>query len=184
MMGQAELVARAQRGDREAFDLLVMGALDRLYAVARLILRDTDLAEDATQEALVHCWRELPRLREPAKFDAWLRRLLVNAVADQFRRHRRFRASMTVLRHDPHGDDPADSVADRDQVRRGFERLGVKHRTILVLHHYLGLTTSEAAAVLGVPVGTAASRLHQGTAAMRALLEADARGSSIEEVSA
>ena len=183
-MGQAELVARAQRGDREAFDLLVMGALDRLYAVARLILRDTDLAEDATQEALVHCWRELPRLREPAKFDAWLRRLLVNAVTDQFRRQRRFRASVTVLRQDPHGDDPADSVADRDQVRRGFERLGVEHRTILVLYHYVGLSTSEAAAVLGVPAGTAASRLHHATAAMRAVLEADARGSSIKEVSA
>ena len=183
-MGQAELVTRAQGGDREAFDLLVTGALDRLYAVARLILRDPDLAEDATQEALVHCWRELPRLREPAKFDAWLRRLLVNAVTDQFRGNRRFKASLIVLRLDPHGEDPAGSVADRDQIRRGFERLGVEHRTILVLHHYLGLTTSEAAAVLGIPVGTAGSRLHHATAAMRTALEADARGSSIEEVSA
>jgi RNA polymerase sigma factor (sigma-70 family) len=183
-MGQAELVTRAQGGDREAFDLLVTGALDRLYAVARLILRDPDMAEDATQEALVHCWRELPRLREPAKFDAWLRRLLVNAVTDQFRGYRRFKASLIVLRLDRHSEDPAGSVADRDQIRRGFERLGVEHRTILVLHHYLGLTTSEAAAVLGIPVGTAGSRLHHATAAMRAALEADARGSSIEEVSA
>jgi RNA polymerase sigma-70 factor, ECF subfamily len=181
-MEQAELVVRAQRGDRDAFDLLVAGGIDRLYAVARLILRDTDLAEDATQEALVKCWRELPRLLEPAKFNAWLRRLLVNAVTDQFRRHRQFHASVTVLWPDPRGEDPADSLADRDQIRRGFERLSVEHRTILVLHHYLGLSTGEAASVLGIPVGTAGSRLHQATTAMRAALDADARAPSIKEV--
>jgi RNA polymerase sigma-70 factor, ECF subfamily len=183
-MEQAELVARAQKGDREAFDVLITGTFDRLHAVARLILRDTDLAEDATQEALVRCWRELPRLRDADKFDAWLRRLLVNAVTDEFRQNRRLRASVSLLRPDPHGDDPAAWLADRDQVRRGFERLGVEHRTILVLHHYLGLSTGEAAGVLGIPAGTAGSRLHYATAAMRAALEADARGSSIEEVSA
>ncbi len=183
-MERAELVVRAQRGDREAFDVLVTGVLDRLYSVARLILRDTDLAEDATQEALVHCWRELPRLREPARFDAWLHRLLVNAVTDQFRRRRRFQASVTLLHLEPRGDDHASWLADRDQLRRGFERLGVEQRTILVLHHYLGLSTSEAATVLGIPAGTAKSRLHYATTAMRAALEADARGSSIKEVPA
>ena len=183
-MDQVELVMRAQRGDREAFDVLMTGVLDRLYAVARLILGDADIAEDATQEALVRCWRDLPRLREPAKFDAWLRRLLLNAATDEFRGRRRFQARVTVLRPDGRGDDPANWLADRDQVRRGFDRLGVDHRTILVLHHYLGLSTVEAASVLGIPVGTADSRLHYATAAMRAALEADARGSSTQEASA
>jgi RNA polymerase sigma factor (sigma-70 family) len=183
-MDKIELVTRAQRGDRDAFDLLIGDAIDRLYAVARVILRDSDLAEDAMQEALVHCWRELPRLREPAKFDAWLRRLLVNAVTDQFRRQRRFKASVTTLRADRHGDDPAGWLADQDEIRRGFERLRLEHRTILVLRHYLGLSTGEAASVLGIPVGTAGSRLHAATAAMRAALEADARGASIKEVPA
>ncbi len=183
-MEQVELVIRAQRGDREAFDVLVVGTLDRLYAVARLILRDTDLAEDATQEALVRCWRELPTLRDPQKFEAWLRRLLVNAATDQYRGDRRFRASVRVLRADPVGNDPAAALADRDQIRRGFERLGLEHRTILVLHHYLGLSADEAASLLGVPVGTAASRLHYATAAMRAALEADGRSTTIQEVSA
>jgi RNA polymerase sigma-70 factor, ECF subfamily len=183
-MDKAELVAKAQRGDREAFDVLIAGSLDRLYAVARLILRDTDLAEDATQEALVRCWRELPKLRQADRFDAWLRRLLVNAATDQYRGDRRFRASVRVLRADPVGDDPATALADRDQIRRGFERLGIEHRTILVLHHYLGLSPGEAADVLGIPVGTAGSRLHYATAAMRAVLEADARNAKLEEVSA
>jgi RNA polymerase sigma-70 factor, ECF subfamily len=183
-MRQDELVARAQRGDREAFDVLITGTLDRLYAVARLILRDPDLAEDATQEALVRCWRELPKLRDADRFDAWLRRLLVNAATDQFRGNRRFRANVRLLRPDPQGDDPAAWLADRDQIRRGFERLGIEHRTILVLHHYLGLSAREAANALGIPVGTAGSRLHHATLAMRAALEADARNSSIGEASA
>jgi RNA polymerase sigma factor (sigma-70 family) len=183
-MDKVELVARAQRGDREAFDVLITGSLDRLYAVARLILRDADLAEDATQEALVRCWRELPKLRDAAKFDAWLRRLLVNASTDLFRGNRRLQARVRLLRPDPPGEDPAARLADRDQVRRGFERLGIEHRTILVLHHYLGLSPGEAASVLGIPVGTVGSRLHYATDAMRAALEADARNSSIQEVSA
>jgi RNA polymerase sigma-70 factor (ECF subfamily) len=179
-----ELVARAQHGDRDAFDALVGPAIDRLYALARLILRDADLAEDATQEAIVHCWRDLPGLRDPSRLDAWLRRLLVNAVADQFRRRRRFQATVTVLRPVDEGIDPTQGFADRDQVRRGFERLRLEHRTILVLHHYLGLTSNEAAQVLGIPEGTARSRLHYATEAMRAALEADAREPSLGEVSA
>src|SRR3954467_3687217 len=104
-MRQGELVERASRGDRDAFDLLTSDAIDRLYAMARLIVRDADLAEDAVQEALIHCWRELPRLRDHDRFDAWLHRLLVNAATDQYRRRRRFRASIAAL------PDPA---AERD----------------------------------------------------------------------
>ncbi len=183
-MRQAELVIRAQAGDREAFDRLVTAALDRLYSAARLILDDSDLAEDATQEALVHCWRDLPRLRDPERFDGWLHRLLVNAVADQFRRRRRFRASVAMVPSEIGPDDPAQRLADVDELARGFERLRIEHRTILVLHHYLGLSTAEAAGVLGIPAGTAASRLHYATTAMRAALEADAREGSLKEVSA
>ena len=79
---QAELVDRARRGDREAFSVLAGGAVDRLYAIARTILRDADLAEDATQEALVRAWRDLPTLRDIERFDAWLYRLIVHACAD------------------------------------------------------------------------------------------------------
>jgi RNA polymerase sigma-70 factor (ECF subfamily) len=181
---QREIVARAREGDRDAFDVLVAGNIDRLYAIAQLILRDRDLAEDAAQDALIHCWRELPRLRDVNRFDSWLRRLLVNAATDQFRRRRRFFANVRVLPTEPSVDDSTNRLADREQLDRGFRRLRVEHRTTLVLHHYLGLSAAEVAQTLGIPVGTARSRLHYATEAMRAALEADARGVPVEEVTA
>jgi RNA polymerase sigma-70 factor (ECF subfamily) len=170
-----ELVDRAARGDRDAFDRLMADALDRLYALARLILDDADLAEDAVQEALIHCWRELPRLRDQQRFDAWLHRLLVNAATDQHRRRRRFRASVTALPDPEPQRDFAIDLAVSDELSRAFDRLRVEHRTALVLNHYLGLSAAEIADVVGVPVGTAKSRLHYATEAMRSALEADGR---------
>ena len=183
-MDERETVERARGGDRDAFDVLVAVHLDRLYAIAQLILRDRNLAEDAAQDALVQCWRELPRLRDVDRFDSWLRRLLVNAATDQFRRRRRFSASVRVLPAEPFVDDSTNRLADREQLDRGFRRLRVEHRTVLVLHHYLGLSGAEVAQTLGIPVGTARSRLHYATEAMRAALEADARGLPVEEVTA
>ena len=177
-MTKAELAARAGEGDRDAFDLLMTAVVDHLYRIARLILRDVDRAEDAVQEALVRCWRDLPRLRDPDRFDAWLNRILLNAINDEARSHRRFAASVAILRIEPGEQDVAGALADRDQLARVFERLSVHHRTIVVLHHYLGLTVEEAATTIGVPVGTAKSRLHYATEALRAALEADARTSS------
>jgi len=170
-----ELVARAAHGDRDAFDRLMADALDRLYAVARLILDDADLAEDAVQEALIHCWRELPRLRDHDRFDAWLHRLLVNAATDQYRRRRRFRASIAALPDPAAERDFAIDLAVSDELSGAFERLRVEHRTALVLNHYLGLSAAEIADVVGVPLGTAKSRLHYATEAMRSAIEAEAR---------
>ncbi len=174
-MDVVDLVERAARGDRDAFDLLVSDAVDRLYAMARLILRDADLAEDAVQEALIHCWRELPRLRDPERFAAWLHRLLVNAATDQHRRRRRFQASIGLVRSSGVERDFAIDVAVRDELRVAFERLRVEHRAALVLHHYLGLSPTEIADTLGVPLGTAKSRLHYGAEAMRAAVDAGSR---------
>lgn len=170
------LVEAAQRGDHGAFEALAIGAADRLFAIARLILRDTHMAEDAVQEALVHAWRELPRLRDPERFDAWLRRLLVNACADQGRLRRRWSAEIQIVRVEPTADDGIGSMADRDQLERGFRRLKPEQRAVVVLHFYLGLTGPEIADTLGIPEGTAKSRLHYATEALRAALEADARG--------
>jgi RNA polymerase sigma-70 factor (ECF subfamily) len=174
-MSRTDLVVRASEGDQDAFDILVATLIDRLYRVAGLILRDVDGAEDAVQEALVRCWRDLPRLREPDRFDAWLNRILVNAVTDEARRRRRFASGVTALRLEPSQADGTGRVADRDELARVFDRLSLEHRTIVVLHHYLGLTVEEAAATIGVPVGTAKSRLHYAIEALRAALEADAR---------
>jgi RNA polymerase sigma-70 factor (ECF subfamily) len=173
MAGQ--LVERAQHGDHEAFDQLVGPAFDRLYAVARRIVRDPDLADDAVQECIVRGWRDIRGLKDPERFDAWMYRLLVRACYDQVR-HERRRIEMHVLAIDRTGAADADhGVADRDTVERGFRRLSPEHRVVLVLHHYLGLEPPEIAATLGVATGTIYSRLHYATNAMRAAIDADAR---------
>jgi RNA polymerase sigma-70 factor (ECF subfamily) len=175
---QAELVDRARRGDREAFGVLAGGAVDRLYAIARLMLRDTELAEDATQEALVRAWRDLPTLRDVERFDAWLYRLIVRACADVGRHRRRWRAEVSVVRAEPAESDRASELADRDQLERGLRRLNGAQQSILVLHFYLGLSPTEAAEALDIPVGTAKSRLHYAIEALRAAIAADERSSA------
>ena len=158
--------------------------IDHLYRVARLILRDGDRAEDAVQEALVRCWRDVRTLRDPDRFDAWMNRLLLHAIADEARNRKRFAVTVTVLPMDPSEPDATGAVADRDELARVFARLSLEHRTIIVFHHYLGLTVEEAARTIGIPVGTAKSRLHDATAALRAALEADARSRSARRVTA
>ena len=174
---QAELVDRARRGDREAFGVLAAGAVDRLYGIARLVLRDTELAEDATQEALVRAWRDLPTLRDVERFDAWLYRLIVRACADIGRHRRRWKAEVTLLPTEPSAPDGMSALADRDLLERGLRRLTVPQQTILVMHFYLDLSPSETADALEIPVGTAKSRLHYAIEALRAVMAADARSS-------
>ena len=168
-----ELIARAQHGDEQAFASLAVAAGDRLHAVAHRILRDTDLAEDATQQALLTIWQKLPQLRDPARFDAWSYRLLVRACYAEGRRTRQWAPNLRVLRDDL--PDAADDVANRDQIERGFRRLSIDHRAVVVLHHYLDLPFDEVAEILGVPTGTVRSRLHHAMRGLRAAIEADAR---------
>ena len=168
-------IEQAARGDREAFGVLVDGAIDRLYATARLILRDADLAEDAVQEALVRCWQGLPSLRNVERFDAWLQRLLVNAAIDEDRSRRRFRANISLIVVDASSSDPPSGIADRELLARAFDRIRVEHRVVLVLQHYLDMSTGEIAEILGIPRGTVKSRIHYATEAMRAALAADER---------
>jgi RNA polymerase sigma-70 factor, ECF subfamily len=170
-----DLVEAAAGGDHEAFEVLATSAGDRLYAIARLILRQSDLAEDAVQEALVRAWQQLPSLRDPDRFDAWLHRLLVNACADQGRQLRRWTQQVRPIALTPSVSDDTGSVADREQLERGFGRLKPEHRAVVVLHYYSGFSAVEIAHMLGIPEGTARSRLHYATEALRAALEADAR---------
>ncbi len=168
----SELVERAQRGDHEAFDALATAAYHRLYAVARRILRDGYVAEDAVQDALVRAWRDLRGLRDPDRFDAWLHRLLVHACTDQARRSRR--QPMTVAIEPIDRADPRDELTrlvDRDEIERAFVALSVEHRAVLVLTHYVELPAPEIARILGIPVGTVASRIHYGTRAMRSSMD-------------
>jgi len=172
----SDLVVRAQRGDDQAFASLAVAVGDRLHAVAHRILRDADLAEDATQQALLTIWRDLPQLRDPARFEAWSYRLLVRACYAEGRRTRRWAPNLRLLPADePTGPEGLTLVVDRDQLERGFRRLSIDHRAVVVLHHYLDLTLDEVAETLGVPVGTVRSRLHHAMRGLRAALDADAR---------
>src|SRR6188508_19724 len=171
-----ELVTRAQRGDRAAFGLLAAEIATKFLAVSRRILRDVDLAEDATQQALVAIWRDLPQLRDPARFDAWSYRLLVRACYAEGRRNRQWTPNMRLLSSDePMQADGSSAVVDRDQLERGFQRLSIDHRAVVVMHHYLDWPLDQVAESLGVPVGTVRSRLHHAMRGLRAALDADAR---------
>ncbi len=161
------LVSTAQRGDHDAFAALITERMPRLYGLAGLITGRRDLAEDAVQDALIKAWRDLPRLREVDKFDAWLHRLLVNACHDQGRRMRRQRVEAPMVSQQLAGDpDPAHAVIVRDEIERAFRGLSPEDRTVIVLRHYLGLSTREAAAAMGMREGTLKSRMHR---AMRSI---------------
>jgi RNA polymerase sigma-70 factor (ECF subfamily) len=170
------LVVRAQRGDESAFAALAGQIADRFLVLARKILRDHDLADDATQQALLAVWRDLPQLRDPARFEAWSYRLLVRACYAEKRRERRWSPNLALRALDDRVvDEGLSSIGDRDQLESGFRRLSVEHRAVLILHFYLDLPLDRVADICGIPVGTAHSRYHRAMQGLRVALEADAR---------
>jgi RNA polymerase sigma-70 factor (ECF subfamily) len=172
---QRQLVERAMRGDHDAFADLVRASTDRLYAVASLILRDGDRGQDAVQEALVAAWRDIRGLRDPDAWDTWLYRLTVRAcyrAAGRDRRRHIVELSATPD-HESSRADLTSSLADRDHLSRALATLPLDQRAVLVAHFYLGLPISNAAAVLGIPVGTCKSRLARGLGALRASIETE-----------
>ena len=170
-----DLIERARNGDRDAFGTLTASSIDRLYAIAVRVVHDRDRAEDAVQSALLKAWRDLPSLRDPARFEAWLYRLLLRACYDEARRQRVFAASVKVVSVEPGEADGSGRFADRDEMERAFRRLPIDQRAVIVLHHYQGLPLNQVAATLGIPVGTARSRLHDALRTLRAAVEADGR---------
>ena len=171
---QRDLVLRAKDGDADAFTELVRVSAPRLRGVANLILRDPDRAKDAVQEAFIAAWKDLRALRDPDAWDAWLRRLTVRTCYRLAKRERRRVEIEGQVRPMNDMADPGQQNALRDELERGFARLPVEQRTVLVLHHYVGYSFPEIAVALGIPVGTAKSRVHRATLAMRAALRADA----------
>ena len=178
-MDQRGLVERARKGDHDAFTELAHGAVTRLDRAARLILRDSELARDAVQEALIRAWHDLPGLRDPERFDAWLHRLTVNACLDLARRRRRRVIEVDIDSIDaPTVDDHASLLADREVVDAAMRRLDERGRAIVVLHYYLGMPLTDVAATLGVPIGTVKSRLHRALGEMRVGVVTDAAPTS------
>jgi RNA polymerase sigma-70 factor, ECF subfamily len=165
---QRGLVDRARGGDHDAFTSLVDLTLVRLDAAARLIVRDRELARDAVQDTYIRAWRDLPGLRDPDRFSAWLHRLLVNACLDLTRRRKRrvMEVELTPMDMPAMADMTAD-FADRELLDAALRRLDPQHRAVVVMHYFLGMSLPEVAASLRIPYGTAKSRLHYSLTAMR-----------------
>ena len=167
-MDQQALVERARQGDHDAFAVLVRGSAARLDAAARLILRDRELAADAVQEAYIRAWRSLPGLRDVDRFDGWLHRLLVRSCIDALRRRRSRPVEVELQPLDgPSIADPATDVVQRERIDDALRRLDPTWRAVVVLHFFLGMSLPEAAQTLGIPLGTAKSRLHRSLGLMR-----------------
>jgi RNA polymerase sigma-70 factor (ECF subfamily) len=171
-----DLVAKAQKGDQRAFESLTRANHPRLYRAALGILRDPHLAEDATQQAHIDIWRQLPRLRDASKFEGWSYRLLVNACYDEAKRKPKWVSDSEMQpTHEPRAGDAFGAVIDRDVLERAFEHLSVDHRAVIVLRYLLDLPPEQVAEALDIPVGTVGSRLSRAMESLRAVLEADAR---------
>jgi RNA polymerase sigma-70 factor, ECF subfamily len=172
-----DLVVQARGGDRAAFAELAARSAPRLTAVARMVLRDEYAAQDAVQEAFFEAWKSLPGLRDPDRFDAWMRRLLMRACFDGMRRSKA--ATTLEVRLTPDAEPSITggehAAALRDQLERGLVRLPAEQRAVVVLVYYLDLPLAEAAQAMGIPLGTTKSRLSRATQALRAALEADER---------
>lgn len=181
-MVDRDLVIRAQHGDVEAFSVLTTARSRRLFTVARMIIRDDEAAADALQESLLRAWLDLRALRDPDRFDAWLRKILIRACygATNSRRSRGVVEIAMPSDWEPRADETGDAdspsaIVLHDQLERAFQRLSPDQRAVVVLHHYLGLTLAEAADSLGIPIGTTQSRLNRALSTLRAAVEADDR---------
>ena len=174
-----DIVTRVQRGDEQAFESLVKADFSRLYRVARGVLGDPYLAEDATQQAFVEIWRDIPRLRDSAKYEGWSYRLLVRVCYAEARQ--RPDGETNVESHDiePMAGDAYATVADRDQLERGLQRLSMEHRVVLVLRFLLGMTPEKVAETLGISRWTVYARSDRALKAMREALEAEARSPAV-----
>jgi RNA polymerase sigma-70 factor (ECF subfamily) len=165
---QRELVERAQRGDHDAFAVLAGVFVARLDAAARLIVRDPDLARDAVQDGFIRAWRSLPSLRDPDRFEGWLRSLVARSCIDILRRRGRRPIEVELVSTDvPAIEDIASALADRDLLDVILRRLPPEQRAVVVLRYYFDLEVPDIAATLQIPVGTAKSRLHRSMAVMR-----------------
>jgi RNA polymerase sigma-70 factor, ECF subfamily len=168
---QRSLVERAQKGDHDAFAALAGVYVARLDSAARLIVRDPELARDAVQDGFIRAWRSLPTLRDPDRFEGWLRSLVARSCIDILRHRGRQPIEVELSPVDgPAISDASTVIADRELLDLILRRLPPEQRAVVVLRYYFDLEVPDIAATLGIPVGTAKSRLHRSVSAMRAAL--------------
>jgi RNA polymerase sigma-70 factor (ECF subfamily) len=179
----ARLLEMAAAGDVDAFDVLLRPRLPKLFRMAVAITRSEANARDALQEASVHAWRELPRLRDRDRFDAWLAQILVNACRSLLRRERRVSVREIDVERMAEDEGPGsfatrsdvETIPETDLIRRAFERLDPTVRSLLVLHYVEERPLAEIGRILGSPVGTIKWRLSNARRALNRALEVERR---------
>ena len=173
----AELVARAQRGDVAAFEELLRTRLDKLFRTACGILGNPAEAEDAAQDACIAAWQKLPSLRDTDRLDAWLGRVLLNACRMRLRSRRRVREiamdDSRSLGDMPDHSRMTERAEDVDRVARALDRVSAEDRALLLMHHVHEERVETIAATLGIPTGTVKWRLSRARHAVQRALEGD-----------
>jgi RNA polymerase sigma-70 factor (ECF subfamily) len=164
---ERSLLTTQQHAD-EQFARLISGGLDRAYRLAGLILGSAPDAEDVTHDAAIRAWQSAGALRDPASFEAWFDRIVVNACRDRIRRNTRVRFVSLPTEDDRPVADPFQSLLDQDEALQLIHCLDSDERAVVVLHYWADLPLTAVAVRLGWPVGTVKTRLHRALEAMRA----------------
>ncbi len=187
--GDRGLVARASRGDVEAFRQLVQEHSGLVYRMALRMLGRED-AQDVSQEIWVQVWRNMKSFREESAFSTWLHRITVNTCLSfrqrELRRERREVGGETLRLLEPTGEDANPEAAvlsaeRREEIQMALQHVREKHRTALVLRHMEDLSYAEIAEVLDVPEGTAKGWAFRGRAAMLIALSQERAPASVEQ---
>jgi RNA polymerase sigma-70 factor (ECF subfamily) len=170
-----EVDQSTERG--RAFRDLADGHLDAAYRLARAILRDPGEAQDATHDAFIQAWRKWSTLKDPARFEQWFDRILVNSCRNRLRHASRWQTrdisgEVVIAAGDPFGQ-----TSDRDVLGPAIATLSPDHRIVVALRYYRDLSIDEIARRLAVPAGTVQSRLHYALERLHVAIDtANARG--------
>jgi RNA polymerase sigma-70 factor (ECF subfamily) len=172
------LIERARLGDVDAFERIVRERMDGVYRLSLAIAGEHADAADAAQETFLAAWRQLSRLRDVERFDAWLTRIAVNAArmtirARGRRRVREIPADELVRSAGDMSIEPA-GRADVELLSAALDRLPVDQRALLALHYFEDRPLADIAETLGIPVGTVKSRLYAARQALNRALKAEA----------
>ena len=176
---ESEVVARASRGDRSAFEELVRRHQDEVYTLAVRLTGDRELGADVAQESFVRAWRALPRFRGDSRFSTWMYRITANTASTHRTRAARQRTeSLDELVVEPTADGPtpetmAETADLREQLESALDRLPPAQRRVVVLKDVYGWTHREIAEQTGISVAASKVRLHRGRARLREELWGD-----------